>query len=101
MSVAILPRAISAATVDFDSHAWSSAKFFDEPLGDGFTLRALVCPIEGGRWQWSISSFDGVRGELISTGIETSAARARRMATSEIAKCVEDPLSGRGDLRSL
>jgi hypothetical protein len=71
---------------------WSAAEILDMPFSDDLLLRALVCEMDGGMWQWSVSSLDGAQGELISAGEEKSAAAARRMATSEIAKCLEGPL---------
>ena len=73
--------------------SWSAAEFLDAPCAGGFVIRALVCPLEDGVWQWSVISFDtDDRGELISSGSENSATAARRMAASEIAKCVENPI---------
>jgi hypothetical protein len=71
---------------------WQAAEVLDTPLPNDLKLRALVCRLGAGRWQWSISSLDGERGELISAGIEKTAAAARLMAASEIAKCVENAL---------
>jgi hypothetical protein len=93
MNVDTISRALPAPTVDFESSAWSGAEILDEPAADGITLRALVCPVESGKWQWSISALGGDSGDLISTGIEASAAKARRTAMSELAKCLEDPLA--------
>jgi hypothetical protein len=73
-------------------HIWSSAEFVDRQFPGGITLRALVCPLEGGKWQWSVISLDGTRGEVIGVGIEQSAAEARLIAVSEVAKCFSDPL---------
>jgi hypothetical protein len=78
--------------VELDLPEWSSAEILDTPLTDDSRLRALVCRLGGGRWQWSISAIDGDRGELISIGIEKNAAAARSTAASEIAKCLENPL---------
>jgi hypothetical protein len=87
-------RATASASraAELDLPAWSAAEVLDTQLPDDFTLRALVCRLGAGKWQWSISSLDGERGELISTGIEKSAADARQVATCEIAKCLEDAL---------
>jgi hypothetical protein len=71
---------------------WSAAEVLDTPLPDNLTLRALVCRLAAGRWQWSILSFDGDCGELISIGIATSLKAAQMAATSEITKCVENAL---------
>jgi hypothetical protein len=78
--------------VDTDPVEWSAAEVFDTPSSDGHTLRALVCRLGAGKWQWSVSSLDSDRGELISTGLEKSLAAARATATAEIAKCLDDPL---------
>jgi hypothetical protein len=72
---------------------WSTAEVLDAPLPDDLMLRAVVFRLGIRKWQWSISSLDGDRGELISAGIEKSAAAARLMATSEIAKCLGNPLA--------
>ena len=90
MSVDTLVHEPSAPATDVEPGAWSSAEFYDEPIAGGF-LRALVCPFKGGKWHWSVSSFGGVTGELISSGIATSAVKARRAAMSEVTKCIEDP----------
>jgi hypothetical protein len=72
---------------------WSTAEFRDEPCPDGFTLRALVCQLEDGAWQWSVSSLDGEdRGELISSGCAKSVTAARRQAAAEIVKCLQSPI---------
>jgi hypothetical protein len=82
---------ITLAGLDFAP--WSAAKFLDTPLDGDLTLRALVCRLRAGKWQWSVSSLEGERGELISIGIEKSADAARRMATTEIVKCLENALT--------
>jgi hypothetical protein len=69
---------------------WSAAEVLDAAFSSNLTLRALVCRQAAARWQWCILSIEGARGELISTGIETSAHAARLAATSEITKCVEN-----------
>lgn len=71
---------------------WSAAEILDTPLANEQLLRAVVCRQGAGKWHWSISSLAGDRGELISTGVERSAAAARTMAASEIAKCLESVL---------
>ncbi len=86
MIVNITPR-----TTETDR--WSTAEFIDHNLPGGLTLRALVCPLASGEWQWSISSLDGTRGELICTGIERSSADARLTAVAEIAKCLTDAMA--------
>jgi hypothetical protein len=84
---------------DLDLPAWSAAEVLDAPLPNDLVLRAIVCRTEAGKWQWSVSSLDGDRGELISAGLAESAADARLMATSEIAKCVENPIESPYPLR--
>lgn len=77
---------------------WTHAEFLDEYLPDGLILRALVCPFGDGEWQWTISSLEGLsRGELISAGFEKSVAAARLVATSEIAKCLDNVIPRRID----
>lgn len=83
-----------AQTSDLDLSAWSSAEVLDTPLAEDHTLRAIVLRLGAHKWQWSISSMDSdERGELISAGIEKTAAAAREMATVEIAKCFDSALS--------
>ena len=78
---------------DLSLPEWTAAEVLDTPLPDHQTLRALVCRLGANRWQWSLSSLDGdERGELISAGVEQTAAAARQMATAEIAKCLESAL---------
>jgi len=75
------------------SHAdWSDAKFFDKHLPDGLVLRALVCLLENGEWQWSLTVLGEGKGEMISTGTDKTAALARQAAIAEIAKCLEYPM---------
>jgi hypothetical protein len=82
----------SSRAAELDLPEWSAAEVLDTPVSGNVKLRALVCRLGAGRWQWSISSIDGERGELISTGMEKNVAAARQMAMSEIAKCLESPL---------
>ena len=90
----VVDTASSAArAIDADLSEWSAAEFIDAPLADGLVLRALVCRLGAGRWQWSISSLEGDSGELICVGIESSVAGARRTAASEIVKCLENPIA--------
>jgi hypothetical protein len=87
------PRATPAPEADVPNpEIWASAEFLDRQFPGGITLRALVCPLEGGNWQWSVISLDATRGEVIGVGIEQSAAGARVVALSELAKCFSDPL---------
>jgi|HubBroStandDraft_3_1064219.scaffolds.fasta_scaffold592146_2 hypothetical protein len=83
---------IRSRAAELDLPEWSAAEVLDAPLPNDLMLRAIVCRAEAGKWQWSVSSLEGDRGELISTGLAESAAAARLMATSEIAKCVENPI---------
>jgi len=69
--------------------AWSDAEFFDEHLPDGLVLRALVCLLEGGEWQWTLTVLGEGKGEMISTGTERTATKARRTAAAEIGKCLK------------
>jgi hypothetical protein len=87
MAVDIAPRASGGARLS----EWSAAEFADTLFADGLVLRALICRLGVGEWQWSISSLDGDRGELICIGTEKSSAKARRTVASEMAKCLEDP----------
>jgi hypothetical protein len=74
------------------SQRWSEAQFTDQQMTDGLIVRAVVCPLQSGGWQWTVSSLDRFGGEVISVGVETSAAKARLTAASEIEKCIEDPI---------
>ena len=78
--------------IDLALPQWSAAEVLDTPFSDNLTLRALVCRLAAGRWQWSILSIDGEHGELISIGVAPSLSAARIAATSEITKCVENAL---------
>jgi len=72
---------------------WSAAEFLDVPV-DGLILRALVCRLGGGRWQWSITSIEGeAEGRLVSAGTERSIADARQMAACELDKCIHEPFA--------
>jgi hypothetical protein len=82
----------SSRVIGADFAEWSAAEVLDTPFSDGLTLRALVCRLGAGKWQWSISSLDGERGELIGIGLESSLAAARVTATAEIAKCLDNPI---------
>ena len=77
----------------FNLPQWSPAEFLDMPYVDGLVLRALICRLAPGKWQWSVMSIDGGRGgELIGLGTEGSLAQARATAASELDKCMRDPL---------
>ena len=71
---------------------WSAAEFLDTSCAGSLTLRALVCRLGAGQWQWSIISYDGEHAELISIGTETSMAAARAVAAAELTKCLENPI---------
>jgi hypothetical protein len=77
---------------NLDSLEWSAAQVCDTPFAGGLTLRAMVCRLATGNWQWSVISLAGDQGELISNGTTNSAAAAQRMAMDEVAKCLGDPL---------
>lgn len=80
-------------TTTFTLPLWSAAEFLDMPYVDGLVLRALVCRLAPGTWQWSVMSLEaGRRGELIGIGTEGSLAEARATAASELDKCMRDPL---------
>jgi len=81
-------------TTKFDLPLWSAAEFLDMPFSDGVLLRALICRLGPGKWQWSIMSIDGNRGgEVICLGTEQTVAAARQTAASELDKCIHDPLN--------
>jgi len=88
----IIDLDMSSRSVAADLAEWSAAEVLDTPFSDGLTLRALVCRLSAGKWQWSIISLDGDNGELISIGLEKSLAAARAMATAEVAKCLDNPI---------
>jgi len=73
MIVDTVPR----TAIDIDLTGWAAADFLDIPHADGLVLRALVCRLGAGKWQWTVSSLDGDSGELICTGIEKTSAGAR------------------------
>jgi hypothetical protein len=81
---------VSRADIGVGLPDWSAAEFLDMPLAEGVILRALVCRLGAGRWQWSINSLHADSGELISVGIESNIADARLMAASEIEKCLDN-----------
>jgi hypothetical protein len=83
----------TARVAEFNLPRWSAAEFLDTPYADGLVLRALICRLGAGKWQWSILSIDGDRdGELISIGTENTVAEARCTAASELDKCIRNPL---------
>jgi hypothetical protein len=88
----IIDLDMSSRSVAADLAEWSAAEVLDTPFSDDVTLRALVCRLGAGKWQWSITSLDGDRGELIGIGLEKSLAAARATATVEIAKCLDNPI---------
>jgi hypothetical protein len=87
--MAMTIETVSRSDIGVGLSDWSAAEFLDMPLADGNILRALVCRLGAGRWQWSISSMHADSGELISIGVENSVAAARRVAASEIEKCLD------------
>jgi hypothetical protein len=88
------PMSITEApeTTAFTLPQWSAAEFLDMAYSDGLLLRALICRLTPRKWQWSVMSIDGERGELIGIGTEGSLAEARAAAASELDKCMRDPL---------
>jgi hypothetical protein len=88
----ILDMEATAPAVRIAVPQWSAAEILDTPLPDNTTLRALVCRLSAGRWQWSILSLGRDCGELICSGIEHSAIAARETVAAEIVKCLEDPI---------
>jgi hypothetical protein len=78
-------------TAEFSLPQWSAAEFLDMPYADGLVLRALICRLGAGKWQWSITSIDGDRGELIGIGTDKTVMEARSSAASELDKCIRDP----------
>lgn len=82
----------SARAEDIDAPHWSEAEVFDAPLAHDQAVRAVVLRLGAHKWQWTISSLEHDGGQLISSGVERTAAAARETATAEIAKCLEDAL---------
>ena len=80
------PRAADLRTTE-----WSAAEFLDAPFSGATKLRALICRLGPGKWQWIIMSLDNHGGELIASGVETDVSAARTRAASEITKCLESP----------
>lgn len=89
MSIAIIAP---SRTVARASAAWSEAQIFDTRLTPDLTIRALVCRLPDGCWQWCLNSIDGESGAIIALGVAESAAAARRTAADEIAKCLESAI---------
>jgi len=89
----MLDVADPARADDLSLPEWSAAEMLDAQLADEQMLRAIVCRLGAHRWQWTVSSLDRDRGELISVGIERTAAAARHTATVEITKCLESGFS--------
>jgi len=79
-------------TTEFSLPLWSAAEFLDTPFSDGLVLRALICRLGAGKWQWCIMSIRADGGEVISLGTEPTVERARQSAASELDKCIRDPL---------
>ncbi|HZK90154.1 MAG TPA: hypothetical protein VFC56_08420 [Stellaceae bacterium] len=84
------PRVAGAARPDLPR--WAAAEILDAPFSDGVVLRALVCRLGAGRWQWSILSLGEGDGEIICSGVEKTTLDARATAASEIAKCLENAI---------
>ena len=82
-----------AGDTDFALPAWSAAEFLDTPFVDRLTLRAVICRLGPGRWQWIIMNIGKGYGEIIAVGTEASVMEARQTAAAEIEKCVQDPLA--------
>jgi len=82
----------SSRALGADLAEWSAAEVLDTPFSESLMVRALVCRLGAGKWQWSITSLDGGRGELIGVGLEKSLAAARAAATAEVAKCLDNPI---------
>jgi hypothetical protein len=92
MSIIEAPVSAPSAT-EFALPSWTVAEFLDTPYADGLMLRAVICRLGPGRWQWSVMSIEDDRGEVISLGTEASIGAARRTAAGEIEKCIQDALS--------
>ena len=86
MSVLEAPR-----PAGFTLPSWAPAEFLDTPYEDGTTLRAIICRLGPKSWQWSIMSIGREHGELIGSGVEPNVNAARRIAATEIDKCLQDP----------
>jgi hypothetical protein len=79
--------------IEFTQPQWAVAELLDIPYADGSLLRAVICRISFGKWQWSVMSISGDSGELIGLGRENSVAAARQTVASEIDKCIHSPLN--------
>lgn len=88
----ILTMENPARAVGLDLPRWSAAEVLDTLLSEDLTLRALIFRQSAARWEWSVMSIEGERGELIASGVERSLNAARMTANSEITKCVENAL---------
>ena len=83
----------AAEVAIFTLPQWSAAEFLDMQV-DGAVLRALICRLSGGKWQWSILSLEGENeGRLICAGTERSISAARLTAASELDKCIREPFA--------
>ena len=80
-------------TTDFTLPHWSAAEYLDMPFVDGTILRALICRLGAGKWQWTILSIDGENGDVIGIGATKTVAEARLTAASELDKCTRDPFA--------
>jgi hypothetical protein len=82
----------AAHATEFRLPRWAAAEFLDVPYAEGPVLRAIICRLSAGRWQWSVMTVGDDCGEVISTGTEPSITGARQAAASEIDKCIRNPL---------
>lgn len=82
----------TARAAGFSLPQWAAAEFLDVPYAEGPVLRAVICRLSTGRWQWSVMTVGEDSGEIISTGMERSVSGARQAAASEIDKCIHNPL---------
>jgi hypothetical protein len=72
---------------------WSAAEFLDMPAS-GLVLRAMICRVGDGKWQWSIMSIEGdSEGRLICAGLEKTIGDARLTAAAELDNCIHDPMA--------
>jgi hypothetical protein len=79
--------------IEFTRPQWAAAELLDIPYADGLLLRAVICRLSAGKWQWSVMSIGDDCGELIGLGLENSGAAARQTVASEIDKCIRGPFN--------
>jgi hypothetical protein len=82
----------AAHATEFRLPQWAAAEFLDVPYAEGPVLRAVICRLSVGKWQWSVMTVADDSGEVISTGTEGSITGARQAAACEIDKCIRNPL---------